>query len=265
MRLFLIRHGATAYQAEHRYTGQRDLPLSDQGILQVQALADAMPDWLPAQPVALVTSDLARSMATADVLQRRAATLMSHQAIWQHVTPIIDPDLREIAFGVWEGLTFAEAQARDPDHMAAWIADPVAVAPPGGETIATLLKRVLRALARAGQAATNQRERVDTAHALTTASESGSTPGDAKLSPNHGRLEPSAAECRGDQFPSDSTVLWVTHGGVITSLVALGLDMPLAARWRLRCDPASVSVLDINSDVTEAPFGILEQWNRTFA
>ncbi len=265
MRLLLIRHGATAFQSAHRYTGQRDLPLTAQGTSQVQALADAMPDWLRAQPVALVTSDLARAVATADLLQRRAATLMPHQADWLRLPPLRDPDLREIAFGAWEGLTYAEAQARDPDLMAAWIADPVTVAPPGGETIATLLQRVLRALDRAGQSAVSSSERADTGSARPAAGEPGSTSAVAGLPTNAGRVERSSAECRVGQFPSESAVIWVTHGGVITTLAAHLLGIPLTARWRLRCDLASVSVLDINSDSAAAPFGILEQWNRVYS
>ncbi len=261
MRLILIRHGATVYQSEHRYTGQRDLPLTAQGTSQVQALADAMPDWLRAQPVALVTSDLARSVATADLLRRRAATLLSYQAAWLHLTPIGDPDLREIAFGAWEGLTFAEAQARDPDQMAAWIADPVTVAPPGGETVATLQERVLRALDRAVKATAYSSERAGAWNSRLAACEPQSPATGAGFPPKVSRVE---GECRVGQYQPESAVIWVTHGGVITTLAAHLLGIPLAARWRLRCDPASVSVLDISNDWAEAPFAILEQWNRVY-
>jgi probable phosphoglycerate mutase len=59
----------------------------------------------------------------------------------------VDDDLVETDFGKWEGLSFAEAGAQDPDEMRAWLADADA-APPGGESFATAGRRVLGALDR---------------------------------------------------------------------------------------------------------------------
>jgi probable phosphoglycerate mutase len=55
------------------------------------------------------------------------------------------PDLIECDFGAWEGLTFAEAQERWPDEMAAWLASP-AVAPPGGESFEEVGRRARTAV-----------------------------------------------------------------------------------------------------------------------
>ena len=52
-----------------------------------------------------------------------------------------------IAFGAWEGLTFAEVRRRWPDEMTAWLADPQ-VAPPDGESFAEVSERVTAALRR---------------------------------------------------------------------------------------------------------------------
>ena len=41
------------------------------------------------------------------------------------------PALREMAMGRWEGLTFAEIRARDPELCDRWLADPFALAVPG--------------------------------------------------------------------------------------------------------------------------------------
>jgi probable phosphoglycerate mutase len=60
---------------------------------------------------------------------------------------VADDDFRETDFGAWEGLTFAEAQQRWPDDVAAWLADPAA-APTGGESFATVDARVRDALER---------------------------------------------------------------------------------------------------------------------
>jgi broad specificity phosphatase PhoE len=59
-----------------------------------------------------------------------------------------DPDLREIAFGDWEGLTRAEIRSRFPHELARYDAEPARIAPPAGETVADLAARVARALTR---------------------------------------------------------------------------------------------------------------------
>jgi probable phosphoglycerate mutase len=55
-----------------------------------------------------------------------------------------DDDLAEVAFGEWDGLTFAEARRREPEAFDAWFADP-SLAPPGGESLLALSGRVERA------------------------------------------------------------------------------------------------------------------------
>jgi broad specificity phosphatase PhoE len=51
-----------------------------------------------------------------------------------------------MAFGCWEGLTYAELQQRDAALLAAWQADPSRTAPPGGETLLQISERVNTAL-----------------------------------------------------------------------------------------------------------------------
>ena len=106
MRLLMMRHGATANNAEARYTGQSDVPLSPLGERQVEALARALAD---ARPDAIVSSDLLRARSTAAAIVR-----------YHKVPVLLDPDLREISMGAWEGLTYAEALGRDPGLVAAW-------------------------------------------------------------------------------------------------------------------------------------------------
>ncbi len=57
-----------------------------------------------------------------------------------------EPGLTEADFGAWEGLTFAEAQQRHPDDIAAWLASPGARPTGGGESFTAVARRV--ALAR---------------------------------------------------------------------------------------------------------------------
>jgi alpha-ribazole phosphatase len=131
LRLLLVRHGETAWNAAGRFQGQTDLPLSSAGLSQAKALGRVL---ATERVHALYSSDLQRAWETACMI---AASLRLA------VQP--EPRLREMAFGRWEGLTFAEIEQRDPHALAAWQADPEHVAPPGGETLLHLTDRVTTA------------------------------------------------------------------------------------------------------------------------
>jgi probable phosphoglycerate mutase len=130
-RLLLVRHGATAHSAEQRFSGRNELPLERAGSAQAAALADFLSDEPPV--AAVVASPLRRAVQTAEwittILKLPLAT---------------NPDLVELDFGEWEGLTAREASDRDPAAMASWFGSADA-APPGGESWAALARRVLRA------------------------------------------------------------------------------------------------------------------------
>lgn len=133
MRLLLARHGATANNAQRRYTGQADIPMSAFGERQAAALAARLAN----EPLdGVVSSDL------------RRASVMAQQIAVQHNLPLqLDAGLREISMGAWEGRTFEEVHEREPERLRLWHEDPVTYAPPGGETIAQVRDRLVRALA----------------------------------------------------------------------------------------------------------------------
>jgi broad specificity phosphatase PhoE len=101
--LLLVRHGETLWNAEGRWQGQTDVPLSDTGREQARLLGVRLGRlWengaLPAPFVALA-SDLARAQETATLVLASAG----------HPLPVeTTPDLRERSFGSWEGKTMAE-------------------------------------------------------------------------------------------------------------------------------------------------------------
>jgi alpha-ribazole phosphatase len=131
-RLILARHGETPWNAWRRLQGLSDTPLSGAGRLQALALARR----LAGEGVDEVyASDLRRAWETATTI-----------AAPHHLPVRPDPRLREIAFGAWEGLTYNEIQQQDPQTLAAWQADPMDVAPPGGETLTDVVARVGAAL-----------------------------------------------------------------------------------------------------------------------
>lgn len=128
-RLYLARHGATAASAEDRFAGAVDAPLSDEGRHQASLLGERLADI---HLDAVYASPKIRAVETA-----RIAAGPDRPA------PILLDDLREIAHGHWEGLTRAEAQARNAKEYAAWEEDPFTFAPKGGESGLAVLARAL--------------------------------------------------------------------------------------------------------------------------
>ena len=134
LRLFAIRHGETAWSHARRFTGARDVPLTEWGRRQSEALATA----LAKAPVAAVyTSPLERARACAEAIAK------PHR-LGVHV----EPAFREMAFGAWEGLTREDVAALAPDAMTAWRQAPDRVVPPGGEGLGAVAARVAEATAR---------------------------------------------------------------------------------------------------------------------
>lgn len=126
-RFWLVRHAPTHAKC---MVGWTDLPadLSDGAALARLAA------YLPAD-APVVSSDLARAVATADALGKR------------HRLPH-DPDLRELHFGSWEMRGFAEVEAEEPARIRAFWETPGDIAPPTGESWNTLSGRVWAALDR---------------------------------------------------------------------------------------------------------------------
>ncbi len=134
MRLIIVRHGETFYNAQRRFTGQSDVPLNPLGERQAAALCDSL---TTERLDVIITSDLERTRITAKAIAHN------------HDIPVQeDSDLRELAFGEWEGYTYDEVLARDKNLASLWRVDPTQYAPPGGETVAQLRDRCARALKR---------------------------------------------------------------------------------------------------------------------
>ncbi|HWR46804.1 MAG TPA: bifunctional RNase H/acid phosphatase [Pseudonocardiaceae bacterium] len=129
-RLLLLRHAQTERSAQRRYSGRADLPLTELGKCQAAAAAARL---APTEGVAaVVSSPLLRTRQTAKpVADALGVPLNVHDG------------LIETDFGAWEGLTFAEASARDPDLHTRWLTD-TSVAPPGGESMDAVHRRVRR-------------------------------------------------------------------------------------------------------------------------
>jgi len=106
-RVVLWRHGQTASNLEGRWQGQLDVALDETGVAQAQVAAAVLAAEHP--PVRVVSSDLRRAAATADVLGSVAG-----------VDVALDPGLREMAAGAWEGRLRRDIKAQDGERLAAW-------------------------------------------------------------------------------------------------------------------------------------------------
>ncbi|MEO7251288.1 MAG: histidine phosphatase family protein [Arenimonas sp.] len=136
MKILLARHGETQWNAEGRYQGQMDIPLSEIGLAQARKLGERLRDLPITRAVA---SPLSRAAVTAQLAleEHRAAQL------------VFDPDLQEIAHGEWEGLLASEIRERDPERLRAWREAPETVQMPGGESLQQVLDRAWPGLVRA--------------------------------------------------------------------------------------------------------------------
>ncbi len=143
MTLFFIRHGETAYNAEGRITGQRDVLLGPRGLDQAQSAGRDLLRLLRERGIDPTTvpfhvSPLQRAVRTAKAA--RIAMGLDPEAV------SLDPRLMELSLGAWEGLTPRDIEPREPEAWARRRADPWTHAAPGGETYAALAARVGEAL-----------------------------------------------------------------------------------------------------------------------
>lgn len=127
-RICLVRHGETEWNAERRIQGQIDIGLNAAGLRQ----AEAAGRWLKAAGVsALYASDLKRAWATGQAIGQAVG-----------VQPVPVPELRERRYGIFEGLTYAEAEARYPDGYAAFEGRNADYAFEHGESLKVVYERV---------------------------------------------------------------------------------------------------------------------------
>jgi probable phosphoglycerate mutase len=124
LKLALLRHGATDWNAAGRVQGHTDIPLSEAGLAQMQALR------LPFMPARAFASPLLRARQTAQALGLADLAL--------------DARLMEQNWGRWEGHTRDEIITRDGAdcYIRAGADRGGAFRPPGGESTQDVLDRV---------------------------------------------------------------------------------------------------------------------------
>jgi len=185
LHLMLVRHGETQWNAQRRYQGQSDVPLSELGVRQAELVAD----WLAGYKIdAVYASDLRRAWETAQIIGKKS-----------RLDILSEPRLRELKFGILEGLTFDEAQEQYPEIIAAWL-DDFHQTPEGAETIDLFNARVISLL--------------------------------EDLKRKH----------------DGQVVLLVAHGGSLSEILRVVLELSPQKRWYLELENASLSEVLIAED-----------------
>jgi len=133
-RIVLVRHGQTGWNAGagcERFRGRTDLPLDEAGLAQARALAGRLADRQGLPIAALYASPLLRAQQTlAPLAAELGLPIQTH------------PGLLDIDYGLFQGLTHAEAADRYPDLYRLWRAAPGRVRFPEGEGLADVQGRV---------------------------------------------------------------------------------------------------------------------------
>lgn len=124
----LLRHGEPVGGRKYRGAGIDD-PLSEKGWEQMRAAVGDHRPW-----DAIVTSPLSRCRAFAAELAARLGLPLA-----------IEPRIRELGFGEWEGCTAEELLAHDPQRLQRFWQDPLSHTPPGAEPLTAFRARVLAA------------------------------------------------------------------------------------------------------------------------
>lgn len=132
MHLYVIRHGETWANAEHRYLGALDPELTERGREQATSISKKLPTGIQV----MIVSPRLRAQQTAQILNREL-----------NLEPVTMDSFRERDVGVFEGLTQAQAKALHPALWAQNITRQWAVGPTGGESIAEVVTRVHQGLA----------------------------------------------------------------------------------------------------------------------
>lgn len=183
MRLILLRHGQTEWNALQKYQGQTDIPLNDTGRQQAERAAEYLLNHEQVQTI--YCSDLSRTRETAEIAAHKLKLPVYY-----------DRRLREASFGIWEGMTFSEVYEKYPQEFKQWYQDIWKYKMTGGETFSEVWERVSLAT-----------EEIIQRHI--------------------------------------GTVLVVTHGGVVKSL--LGHIDSSVDIWKTGVDPGSMTFIEFEA------------------
>jgi len=131
-KVYLVRHGETDWNAKGKYLGLTDIPLNNNGECQAKALSL----FLSKERIdAIYSSALTRTIQTARIVAEPHGLKVSKI-----------PELNEVDFGEWDGLTYFEIKDKYSNLADDWLNKTSEIQIPGGESWENFKTRVLSGL-----------------------------------------------------------------------------------------------------------------------
>jgi len=127
--IMLIRHGETNWNVEEVFRGQIDIRLNETGVRQAELLAKYLKD-VPI--IAVYSSPLKRAVKTAQII-----------ASGHNTNIIIAPELTDLDYGEWQGLSHEEVREKYEKLYGKWLESPHLVRMPKGEGLDDVRRRSL--------------------------------------------------------------------------------------------------------------------------
>ena len=139
MLFYLVRHGQTDWNRAGKIQGTTDIPLNETGRQQAEQLATVLKERIgysaETRIDAVYASPLARAFQTAEILAKEEKLPLRRLT-----------GLRERDFGYWEGKSWQQVEAKDPDEFHLWREQPMVGIPSGGESRKSCEARSERAI-----------------------------------------------------------------------------------------------------------------------
>ena len=121
MKIYVVRHGETAWNREEVFRGRKDIPLNDVGIRQAERTGRFFADK---EVSAIYSSPLARARQTASAISEAKGLPVK-----------VDDAFIDMDFGEWQGRPLREVREKYADLYRLWRERPEAVQFPGGENL----------------------------------------------------------------------------------------------------------------------------------
>jgi broad specificity phosphatase PhoE len=134
LKILLIRTGTTEYECQGRIQGTLDVPLSEEGQQQIEALVE------PLREQAIEMLYYAPCRAT-----QQSAEILSEKLGFK--TKKLD-SLHNLDHGLWQGMLLEDVKLKQPKVYRQWQEHPETVCPPNGETLKQARERLLQSLSK---------------------------------------------------------------------------------------------------------------------
>jgi len=133
-KLFVVQTGQTIWEVQDRIESVPGAPLTEAGAETAERVAGELAACgLPIRAIYACDGES----------ERQTATLVA-QALGMKIRT--EPELRELDYGLWQGLTRDELKRRQPKMYRQWAESPSSVRPPGGETLEEAQERLKAAI-----------------------------------------------------------------------------------------------------------------------